>query len=444
MPRRLIATALLLAGLGRAAWAGSTPPSGTLPAQAPPAPVAPGAEGDPLDVYVLTFGPGDHPFLKFGHDAIWIHDANAGSDRVYNFGTFKFDSPRLILDFLGGRMTYWLSVSTLPAVLATYKHENRSIAAQKLALDPRAKLALERALEINARPENRAYKYDYFLDNCSTRVRDAVVAAGGALRGPARAPGRLTLRGHALRMAADSVPFYLALDLVLGPRVDRPIDRWGEMFLPEELARGLSTATAVRPVAGPSGSAARASVALVSDAAVLFTANRPPPRDVPPGWARWFFMTGTMFGLGMFGLGVQAGRHRWARLSLGGVVAVWGFVTGFIGCFLVYVWAFTDHVVAHRNQNILLCAPWAIGLAVLGVGVALGRPGAVRKAFRLSLYGLAAALAACALKAGLAPRQANGDLIAFFLPAWLGTTVALARLRTALRGTALRGTALRA
>src|SRR5262245_23905580 len=55
-------------------------------------------------VYVLTFGPGDHPFFMFGHNAIWIRDtarAETDMDRVYNFGTFKFDSPRLILDFLG-------------------------------------------------------------------------------------------------------------------------------------------------------------------------------------------------------------------------------------------------------------------------------------------------------------------------------------------------------
>jgi hypothetical protein len=431
MPRRFFAVALLL--LAGEAWAGSTPPSVTLPPPAPPAPSPPPGGEDALGVHVLTFGPGDHPFLKFGHNAIWIHDATAGSDRVYNFGTFTFDSPRLIFDFLGGRMTYWLSVSTLPAVLAEYQRENRSIYAQTLALDPRAKLALQRALAANARPENRAYKYDYFLDNCSTRVRDAIAAVGGGLRAPARAPGRLTLRGHALRMAAESVPFYLALDLVLGPRVDRPIDRWGEMFLPEELARGLAAATTLRPVAGADGAETRAPAPLVSDATVLFTANRPPPRGVPPAWARWFFLTGALLGLGMFGLGARAGDRRWARVSLGVVVAIWGFLTGFIGCFLVYVWVFTDHVVAHRNQNILLCAPWALALAGLGVGVAWGRPGAVRKAFRLSLYAFAAALAACALKAGLAPKQANGDLIAFFLPAWLGVTVALARLRTAVR-----------
>src|SRR5690349_9757765 len=81
-----------------AVWAGSAPPSVRLqppPAEAPVGSPSAG-DDDALDVHVLTFGPGDHPFLKFGHDALWIHDRAAGTDRVYNFGTFRFDSPRLI------------------------------------------------------------------------------------------------------------------------------------------------------------------------------------------------------------------------------------------------------------------------------------------------------------------------------------------------------------
>ena len=95
--------------LGRRRASGLVPSATSPPSRA----CAPdGRPRMPLDVHVLTFGPGDHPFLKFGHDALWIHDdREAGTDRVYNFGTFSFDSPRLIFDFLGGRMTYWLSVS---------------------------------------------------------------------------------------------------------------------------------------------------------------------------------------------------------------------------------------------------------------------------------------------------------------------------------------------
>ncbi|HXU00125.1 MAG TPA: DUF4105 domain-containing protein, partial [Polyangia bacterium] len=242
MSVRAIAGALAVFALGVARPAVGAPemaPPGPLAPLPPAAPDSAAAAPDPLRVFVMTMGPGDHPFFRFGHNAIWIRDQAALTDKVYNFGTFKFDSPRLIFDFLGGRLNYWLSVSPLARVVGEYRRENRSITIQELNLTAEEKAALQAALEVNARPENRLYKYDYFLDNCSTRVRDAVDrVVGGQLHAAARQPGRMTLRQHALRMTAQPLWLYLALDIVLGPQVDRPIDQWGEMFLPEKLARG--------------------------------------------------------------------------------------------------------------------------------------------------------------------------------------------------------------
>ena len=382
------------------------------PPAAPPAPAPENMGSDTLRVYVMTMSPGDHPFFRFGHNAILIRDFARQSENVYNFGTFRFDSPRMILDFLGGRLTYWLSVSSLPGVIRTYARENRSITMQELRLPQAKKQALQAALDDNARPDKRAYKYDYFLDNCSTRVRDAVDrVAGGRLQASARAPGRQTLREHALRMTAQPLWLYLALDVVLGPAADRPIDRWAEMFLPMELASGLAA------VKEPDW--------LVDDPELLLGADRPPPLESPPSRGGAFLLAGLAFGLVFAALGWAAMRGRAARIGLGVLVSLWGLAVGFVGCFLVYAWVGTDHVVAHRNQNILLCAPWAIVLFGLGIGVAMGRDGAKRIAYRLAAAALVAVAAALLLKLGLVPRQANGALIAFFLPAWLGLAAAL-------------------
>jgi hypothetical protein len=409
MPRALFAAAVALVVTAAATGAAAAPPE---PEGAPVAPVPEAA----LMVHVLTFGPGEHPFFKFGHNAIWVHDRGEGTDLVYNFGTFSFDSPRLILDFLGGRLTYWLSVAALPRVLAGYERENRSISSQRLALTPEEARQLQARLRENARPENRAYKYDYFLDNCSTRVRDVVDAVtGGRLAEVGRWPGRMTLRQHALRMAAEPLWLYLALDLVLGPIADRPTDRWAEMFLPEELASGLAATVT------------RSGAPLVVRTAALFRADRPPPRATPPRRAPAFLVTGALFGLFMMAL--TTGRRSAGRVLFGVVLALWGLVVGFIGCFLGYAWLFTDHVVAHKNQNILLCAPWAIALAGFGLGVAAGRGGATHTARRLAAAALAAAVAAVIVKVGVGQRQENVALIAFFLPAWMGITSGLARLQ---------------
>jgi hypothetical protein len=413
-PRRPRTTfAFLLAGV--VALVGVTLTSGR------PAGAAEPAAGDPLSVYLLTFGPGDHPFFKFGHNALWIRDRAAGSDRVYNFGTFKFDSPALIPEFLRGRLTYWLSVSTLTATIASYRRENRTIAVQELALAPEEKRALQARLDENARPENRAYKYDYFLDNCSTRVRDAVDrATGGALHAASRAPARMTLREQALRMTADYLPLYVALDLILGASTDRPIDRWAEMFIPEETARGVRAVTLVgadrpRP--------------LVASEQILFQAQRPPPLEHPPARGVTFLLCGLALGLVFMALGWAAPTLPLVRGLFGVLVAVWGLVVGFIGCFLVFVWLFTDHVVAHRNENILLCAPWAIALTVLGLGVAGGMQGATRKALQLAVAGLMVAMAGWFLKLHPAFSQHNTALIGFFVPAWFGMAAGLLHVR---------------
>jgi len=332
----------------------------------------------------------------------------------------------MILEFLGGRLTYWLSVSSLPGVIRTYARENRSISVQELRLPADTKQALQAALEDNAKPDKRAYKYDYFKDNCSTRVRDAVDrAVGGRLQADARAPGRQTLREHALRMTAEPLWLYLALDVVLGPAVDRPIDRWAEMFLPMELARGLAAMNQPQPL-------------VAGTTEILAAPDRPPPLESPPSRGVAFLLAGLAFGLVFAVLGwaarcnpgsprasARAGWSLAARIGLGALVSLWGLAVGFVGCFLIYAWVGTDHVVAHRNQNILLCAPWAIVLFGLGIGVAIGHERAKRIAYKLAAAALAAVAAALLLKLGLVPRQANGALVAFFLPAWLGLAAAL-------------------
>jgi hypothetical protein len=392
----------------------ATPRPSAVPLQAPGGPPPPR-----YLIEVLTFGPGDHPFTRFGHDAIRVVDRLAQQDVVYNFGTFSI-TPGLISDFLAGRLRYWLSVSATGPALDEYRLENRSIEAQGLALAPEAAAALVRRLEVNALPQNRAYRYDYFRDNCATRVRDVLDAVtGGAVHAAALGAATETLRGQALRMAADDVPFYLALSIVLGPAADRQSDAWAEDFLPQMLQRTLRLTRLSDP----------APRALVANERVVFAARRPLPRPAPPRWGGRFFVAGLGAGLMFLLLGVVARRAVVARVMLGALLAITGAALGFVGAFLLGAWLFTPHAVVYRNQNILLCAPFALALVVLGWGVAFGWAGAIRKAFAVAAAALGLALLALAIKPLCAP-QANGTLLAFALPMWLGMTAGLGKLRT--------------
>jgi hypothetical protein len=394
---------------------------------------------DPLIVEIWTFGPGDHPFTRFGHDAIRIADRSTGLDVSYNFGTFAFGSAHLLGDFLQGRLRYWLSAASTRAMASLYRRENRTIEIQRLALTPAQKRTLAEHLVVNAEPAHRDYRYDYFADNCSTRVRDALDAEGvlgGALRASAHGPGQETLRGHALRMTAEEPWLYLALLVVLGPSTDRPIDVWAEAFLPERLQRML------RAVSVGGGPGASHGHPLVQAELVSFRAARAPVPEHPPGWGGRFFAVGAVLGGGLWRLGMVGARSRarsrpgqrrsvtdavavvpLARIAYGVLCAFLGLLVGFVGSFLVGAWMFTPHAVVYRNQNALLFAPFALALVVLGIGVGFGRTGAARKAFFVAAAGTALGLGALGLKllpAGVVAHQDNGALIAAMLALWAG------------------------
>jgi hypothetical protein len=171
--RALVALGVCLALLS---WAGPTPalpevPAGSAPVVSRPLQATaalPSSAAPAPRISVLTFGPGSETFSKFGHDAVWVHDASqppSRRDLVFNYGTFRFDSPWLIIDFLKGNLRYWLSASTLERTLGTYRAANRSVNAQELELTPETARAINAFLHENVKPENAYYRYDYYRDN---------------------------------------------------------------------------------------------------------------------------------------------------------------------------------------------------------------------------------------------------------------------------------------
>ena len=131
----------------------------------------------------MTMGPGAEVWERFGHNAIWIHDPTAEPDTAYNYGLFDFRQENFLLRFARGEMWYWMAGFPAEAYVQTYVEDNRSVWLQELNLPPAARLELRRFLRWNERPANRFYHYDYYNDNCSTRVRDAIDRViGGAIR----------------------------------------------------------------------------------------------------------------------------------------------------------------------------------------------------------------------------------------------------------------------
>jgi hypothetical protein len=357
-------------------------------------------------------GPGDHPFTRFGHNAILLEwgDGGRGKNAVYNFGTFEFDGLRGVRDFMAGRFRYWLSVTSLEQTKRAYAAAERSLTAQELELTTAERAELHRALARNERPEHRYYDYDYYRDNCSTRVRDALDGLlDGALRRSVVGPGRLTFREHTLTLVGDAPWLYFGLDVALGAPTDRSTTRWEELFLPQELHDALAQQT--RELNG-------SSVPLVRHERSLLASQRPAaPREPPTPWLA-FGGAGALLGVLFAALGRAARSRPALRVLFGAATALVGLVLGLLGLALSIFWA-SKHWAAHQNPSLLGCPPWALGLVAVGVGFALGKPRSAR--LLPILLGVLLATSCALLAWGLlgAGHQAL-RMALLFTPLWAG------------------------
>jgi hypothetical protein len=161
----------------------------------------------------------------------------------------------------------------------------------------------------------------------------------------------------------------------------------------------------------------------------MIHARRPPPLEDPPERAVTMLLVGIAAAIFFFVLGGLASGQPIARFFFGVILSVWGLVVGFIGCFLLLVWAGTDHQVVYRNQNILQFAPFALALFVLGWGVAFGMYGATRKALMVAVAAAGLSLIGALLRVTMIWHQDNGPLIAFLVPAWVGMAAGLYNIR---------------
>ncbi len=380
-------------------------------AAAPARAQAPIAPDTGLTVVLLTMGQGDLVWEKFGHNALWIHDPATGTDRVYNYGMFDFNSPGYWGRFMKGNWLYELGVHGIRETLYNYEYFNRAVWAQQLNLTPAQKRQLQAFLETNALPQNREYLYDYYRDNCSTRIRDALDRViGGRLRAAtADSLTNTSYRWHSERLIADDVPAYAGLAAGLGPAADREITAWEEMFLPFKLQEQ------VRAIRVPDASGGE--VPLVArEWTLLRDRDRDGPLIQPPAATQFFIVAGVLIACVLLLTALAAPRSAAARFGYSAVSALWLLFAGTAGVALVGLWALTNHQIAYRNENLLQLSPLALPLVLLVPCVAYGARWAARGAWLLSAA--VAALSVLGLVIQVLPGldQRNAQIIALALP----------------------------
>jgi hypothetical protein len=367
-------------------------------------------------------GQGDAIWERFGHNAIRIRDEAAGTDIVYNWGTFDFAAPDFLSRFLTGETRYWLDTSDFARTIEYYRYFNRSVWIQELALTPAQRVAMRDYVTWNAREENRYYRYDYFLDNCSTRVRDVIDRAiGGRLQAATAAETTATsFRWHTRRMLGADPAAYTGIQIALGQPADRPISAWEEMFLPDRLREH------VRTVRVPDSTGAL--VPLVRSETAVFEAARAPEPTAPPSHLGPLLTIGAALGTLVLWLGrLRSAGSRAAGIALAALGGVWGVIVGIVGVVLILAWTATRHTFWGWNENLFLFQPFAFLAAIL-LPMLFLRGRAHLPATRVAVAVAVIAALALIVKALPAFDQRNLEIIALVLPIHLAFAAVARRL----------------
>lgn len=389
-----------------------------------------------MRVSLFTFGPGTPVFERFGHNALRIADPLIALDVSWNWGMFSFDEPNFLGRFLRGTSQYWMAGFETVPLLAYYQENDRQTVEQVLHLSGAQKLALLKLVRQNEREENKYYRYDYFRDNCSTRVRDALDAVlGGALkRAWSDSLSNNSFRSEALRLT-EGAPFSrLGIDIALGPLADTRMTAWEEAYVPMRLRDRMRGVT----VPGPGGMP----VKLVESERVVFAAARVPEQATVSALPGTYVAValGSLVPLALFGgLAFMSGlRGRWpaaqraSRVAVGALAGAWYAITGLVGLLVVIMELFSAHVFWYGNWNVLLLSPVALAAAwFVPRAVITGRgAGAARW---LAGFSAVSALVALVLSIAGSTGQSTGAVAIAFAPTmmYLGLlVVALTHIRT--------------
>ncbi|MDR1742850.1 MAG: DUF4105 domain-containing protein [Dysgonamonadaceae bacterium] len=171
-------------------------------------------------------------YAVYGHTALFVCDDSTGVDLVFNYGFFDSDQPNFMYHFVRGETDYVLGVTSFNNFLKEYKEKKLEVVKQELNLTQQEKQNLWEALYINAKPENRGYRYNFLFDNCATRPRDMVEKyVQGRIEYPADSTNQ-TFRDLIHECVASYPWMEFGIDLIIGSGADSTINLREKMFLP--------------------------------------------------------------------------------------------------------------------------------------------------------------------------------------------------------------------
>ena len=295
-----------------------------------------------VEISIITCDPGSEVYSLFGHGALRINHIESDEDIVVNWGIFEYyeDQFKFGYDFAKGRLNYYMGIQNTMNFLREYSYYNRGVREQILNLTTSEKKEIIEFVSLNNLPENRNYKYEFFYDNCSTRIRDLLssIFRSNISWGNHPSENKFTFREIIHQNLAPQPWLMLGIDLVLGQRIDQLVNNKNLMFLPAYLEAILDS-TKITTVAQ--------SKTLISRKNVLIPTaenNRPAITSITIyGWIVLMITLLLLF------------------LKNDRIFNVWSCVLltllSLLGVVLYFMWFGTDHQATKNNSNILWANP---------------------------------------------------------------------------------------
>ena len=284
-----------------------------------------------LQISILTCAPGEDVYTAWGHTAIRIIDSAKQTDVVYNFGTFDFNTPNFLAEFVKGNLNYFLSADDFQNFIAEYQYYGRSIKEQVLILSDAEKIKWQNALQKNLEGNNRYYLYNFITDNCTTRVKDGFYQFATTQVPPSNIK---SFRTHVVEAPyQQGIPWIgLGIDLLLGAVSDQAPTAMQAGFLPNLFFDQL----AAQP----------GHIATTQNYDFTRTTGSKPTDPI-------YYIIGLI----LVYLFVGKWNARWAVIAAKFLDITLLFIYGLGGLLLVYMSLFSLHTACHNNYNIAWIHP---------------------------------------------------------------------------------------
>jgi hypothetical protein len=300
-------------------------------------------------VSLITCDPGDEIYSHFGHSAIRIQNNNKKIDLVVNWGLFSFSDGQLQFgyDFAKGRLKYFMGFQKMDDFLLEYKETQRGVSVQELNFNSKEKKEFLNLIDENYKPENREYRYEFFYDNCSSRIRDLIIRTiGNNLKlDISLDSNQFTFRDIIHSFLKNEPWLNLGIDLVLGKRIDVFVDNYNLMFLPKYLA-AISAKSLIKQ--------ANKSKSLISKTTIIIPSKNKESEVENIVFFSWISLIVT---LSLLIIKRNIIFNIWSTITLT--------IIGVLGIILVFMWFGTDHQATKYNLNLLWATPFHLYLIAI-------------------------------------------------------------------------------